>query len=99
MSSAATAMRAVTPIWAAASRIWETTGTTWSLPALPWRAEPGATDERDDSGHRLIWNAWAIWGGLVDIHLDELEGTRVLARDILQHGQRRLRFEQSATTT
>ena len=52
-------------------------------------------DERDDSGHRLDLERLGDLGGLVDIHLDELEGTRVLARDILQHGQRRLRFERA----
>ena len=40
-------------------------------------------DERDDRGHRLNLKRLGDLGSLVDIHLDELEGTRVLARDLL----------------
>ena len=53
------------------------------------------TDESNDRGNGLDLEGLGNGRSLVNVHLNELEGTRMLARDLLKHGQRGLRFERA----
>ncbi len=100
VSSAATAMRAVIAHLGGGLEHLRDDGKHLFLAGAALEQRNGApADERDDRGHTLDLECLGDRGSLVDVDLDQLELARLLARDLLEHGQCRLGLERPRTTT